>query len=74
MCQRMLSQALFKSIYHREVFSADGEVYRFSSSFPDGNKQKPRYAKQHTADRTKADSRHAQGAVPCASAGMPLPR
>lgn len=42
LCQRMLSQNLFKSIYHREVFLPDGEVYRFSSSFPDGNKQKGR--------------------------------
>ncbi len=43
LCQRMLSLGLFKSIYHREVFLPDGEVYRFSSSFPDGNKQKGRW-------------------------------
>jgi hypothetical protein len=42
MCQRMLTQGLFKSSSHREVFLADGEVYRFSSSFPDGHKQKNR--------------------------------
>ena len=42
MCQRMLSQGLFKSIYHREVFLPDAEIYRFSSSFPDGNKHKAR--------------------------------
>lgn len=44
LCQRMLSQGLFKSTYHREVFLPDGEVYRFSSSFPDGHKQKGRCA------------------------------
>lgn len=44
LCQRMLSRGLFKSIYHREVFLPDGEVYRFSSSFPDNNKQKGRWA------------------------------
>jgi hypothetical protein len=42
LCQRMLTQGLFKSSSHREVFLADGEVYRFSSSFPDGHKQKGR--------------------------------
>jgi hypothetical protein len=42
LCQRMLTQGLFKSIYHRDVFLPDGEVYRFSSSFPDGSKQKGR--------------------------------
>jgi hypothetical protein len=40
LCQRMLTQGLFKSIYHRELFSADGDVYRFSSSFVDGKQQK----------------------------------
>lgn len=44
MCQRMLSQGLFKSIYHRDAFLPDGEVYRFSSSFPDGSKHKARCA------------------------------
>lgn len=44
MCQRMLSQGLFKSIYHRDAFLPDGEVYRFSSSFPDGSKHKGRCA------------------------------
>lgn len=61
MCQRMLSQSLFKSIYHREVFSADGEVYRFSSSFPDGNKQKARYVCLAAPSRQRAACRHAQG-------------
>lgn len=61
MCQRMLSQSLFKSIYHREVFSADGEVYRFSSSFPDGNKQKARYVCQAAPSRQRTACRQAQG-------------
>lgn len=45
LCQRMLTRGLFKSIYHREVFTGDGEVYRFSSSFLDGSKQQKPLAK-----------------------------
>jgi hypothetical protein len=39
LCQRMLQQGLFKSIYHKELFTADSEIYRFSSSMLD-NKHK----------------------------------
>lgn len=38
-CQRMLQQGLFKSIYHKDQFTADAELYRFSSSMLD-NKHK----------------------------------
>eukprot|EP00882_Tetradesmus_deserticola_P028201 GHRQ01031401.1.p1 GENE.GHRQ01031401.1~~GHRQ01031401.1.p1 ORF type:complete len:103 (-),score=27.44 GHRQ01031401.1:824-1132(-) len=39
LCQRMLQQGLFKSIYHKDLFTADSEIYRFSSSMLD-NKHK----------------------------------
>jgi hypothetical protein len=40
LCQALLARQLFKSVAHKEVFTPDGEVYRFSSSFLDGSKQK----------------------------------
>jgi hypothetical protein len=39
-CQQLLQDGLFKSIYHKELFTADNEVFRFSSSLLSDSKHK----------------------------------
>lgn len=39
-CQQLLQQGLFKSIYHKDTFLPDNEVYRFPSSVVENNKHK----------------------------------